>query len=230
MSAPATPGTAWANRITGAGTAAPDQLLANPRNPRRHSGTQQEAMKAVLERVGWVTDVIVNTTTGHVVDGHMRVELAMRAGIPEIPVKYVSLSEAEEAEVLATFDPLAGLAVMDRHALADLLGDVDPAGDERLDVLMQGLERRAAPPTDTDFLSEYLDGDRDETTPRSRVEPAPNEDPGDQGRYVPLTYSVTPEERRTVLNALALAREIEDLPNSNAALVAVCAAYVAAEG
>lgn len=137
----APPSAPWANRITGSGTADPTQLLANPRNPRRHSGTQQEAMQAVLERVGWVTDVIVNQTTGHVVDGHMRVELAMRAGISEIPVKYVELTEAEEAEVLATFDPLTNLAFMDRHALAGLLEEVDTDDDDRLNVLIQGFER-----------------------------------------------------------------------------------------
>ena len=68
----------WRNRIAGSGEESPDQLLANPRNFRRHPKHQQDALRGVLAEVGWVQDVIVNRTTGHLVDGHLRVELAMR--------------------------------------------------------------------------------------------------------------------------------------------------------
>jgi hypothetical protein len=55
----------------------PDQLLANPRNWRIHPKAQQEALAAVLDQVGWVQDIIVNQRTGHVVDGHARIALAI---------------------------------------------------------------------------------------------------------------------------------------------------------
>lgn len=57
---------AWRNRITAHGTAAPDQLLANPRDWRIHPKAQRDALAAVLDQVGWVQDVIVNQRTGHV--------------------------------------------------------------------------------------------------------------------------------------------------------------------
>jgi hypothetical protein len=74
---------------------APDQLLANPKNFRVHPRHQQDALKGVLSEVGWVQDVIVNVRTNTVVDGHLRVMLALRHNEPTIPVKYVDLSQAE---------------------------------------------------------------------------------------------------------------------------------------
>lgn len=114
----------WQNRIIGSGTERPDQLLANPRNFRRHPREQQSALRGVLSEVGWVQDVIVNQQTGFLVDGHLRVELAMREGQTDVPVKYVDLSPDEEALVLASLDPIAALATADADALTALLADV----------------------------------------------------------------------------------------------------------
>ena len=111
----------WRNRILGAGTAAPSELVANPRNWRTHPAAQQRALAAVLDEVGWVQNVIVNKRSGFVVDGHARVALAVENGEPSIPVVWVDLSEAEEALVLASLDPLAGMATADAGKLAELL-------------------------------------------------------------------------------------------------------------
>jgi len=69
----------WSNRIVGEGQESPEQLLANPENYRRHPKEQIEALEGVLDEVGWVQRIIVNKATGHLIDGHARVELAMRA-------------------------------------------------------------------------------------------------------------------------------------------------------
>lgn len=111
----------YESRITGYGSERPEDLLANPQNWRKHPGHQQEAMAGILETVGWVNNVIVNENTGHVVDGHMRVTVAMRNGDEQVPVTYVNLTEEEERIILATYDPLSALATQDSQALADLL-------------------------------------------------------------------------------------------------------------
>jgi DNA modification methylase len=111
---------ALANRIVGSAEVAPDQLLANPQNWRIHPQAQQQALSAVLTEVGWVQQVIVNQRTGYVVDGHLRVALAISRAEPVIPVLYVDLSPEEEALVLASLDPLAGMAVTDAEMLAAL--------------------------------------------------------------------------------------------------------------
>ena len=116
--------TNWNNRIVGHGMEAPDQLLAHPGNWRIHPKHQQDALKGVLDDVGWVQNILVNKTTGHVVDGHLRVALALRHDVPEVPVLYVELSEEEESLILATLDPLSALAVADAQKLDELLQGV----------------------------------------------------------------------------------------------------------
>lgn len=118
-------GEAWRNRIVGAGIEAPDQLLASPSNWRIHPKHQQDALEAVLNEVGWVQNVIVNQRTGHVVDGHLRVSLALRRDEKEIPVVYIDVSENEEALILATIDPLSALAATDKQKLDELLREVE---------------------------------------------------------------------------------------------------------
>lgn len=116
--------TTWHNRIVGTGEERPENLLANPRNFRIHPKHQQDALSGVLDEVGWVDDVIVNRTTGHIIDGHLRVSLALRRN-EIVPVKYVDLTDHEEALILATFDPISALAIADKELLESLLNDVN---------------------------------------------------------------------------------------------------------
>jgi len=143
------------NRIIGTGEEAPDQLLANPRNWRSHPQRHQDLLGDVLEKVGWVQQVIVNQRTGHLVDGHLRVALALRRDEATIPVLYVDLDEDEEAAVLATLDPLAGLAEVDEEKLADLMRDlVKGMPDLRTQMLQlaktMGVDLTGAPTVDQD--------------------------------------------------------------------------------
>jgi DNA modification methylase len=127
---PAVPTSAWSNRITGHDVVPASSLLANPENWRTHPGEQREALRGSLDSLGWVQDVIVNTRTGHVVDGHARVEEAISRGEETpVPVVYVDLSEDEERLALAIIDPISAMAGTDTTKLAELLGliEVDDA-------------------------------------------------------------------------------------------------------
>jgi hypothetical protein len=130
--------TAWPNRILGEGEEAPDQLLANPRNWRIHPKAQQDALTGILSEVGWVQRVIVNQRTGHMIDGHARVALAISRGEPSVPVVYVDLSEDEERAVLASLDPLSAMAVPDQEQLDALLGEIS-VKDDALRAMLDGL-------------------------------------------------------------------------------------------
>lgn len=114
----------WQNRIVESGIEDASQLLANPFNARIHPQFQQQALEGVLDSVGWVQRVIVNKATGHVVDGHLRVALAITRGEP-VPVDYVELTEAEEKLILASFDYITTMAVYDREQLDALLQEVN---------------------------------------------------------------------------------------------------------
>ncbi len=108
----------WRNRIVEYGEITASELEANPRNPRVHGDQQKAAMTSVLDDVGWVAPVIVNRTTGLVVDGHMRVGLAQDG---PIPVAWVELSEAEENEMLALMDPIGSMAEINSDLLNELV-------------------------------------------------------------------------------------------------------------
>ncbi len=125
----------WQNRIVGYGEEPPENFIANPDNWRTHPRHQRQALRGLLEEVGCVQNVIVNTTTGHMIDGHLRVELALEDGQPSVPVTFVTLTEAEEAKVLATLDPLGGLAGTDQTVLNQLLDDIESSNEALLDLL-----------------------------------------------------------------------------------------------
>lgn len=123
------------NRIVGSGAEDPKLLLANPENWRTHPKSQEKALESVLETVGWVQQVIVNRTTGHLVDGHLRVELAIKRDEPTIPVIYVELSAKEERLMLATLDPISAFAESDDDTLRKLVSGCDGFGDDIDDLL-----------------------------------------------------------------------------------------------
>ena len=115
----------YKNRIVGSGEEPLDNILFNPRNWRIHPLRQQDALKGVLEDVGWVQQVIVNKRTGNLIDGHLRCQLAAREGNTTIPVVYVDVSEEEEALILSTLDPIAGMAATDKAKLDELLAGLE---------------------------------------------------------------------------------------------------------
>ncbi len=146
----------WRNRITGSGAEDPAQLLANPANWRTHPAAQRNALRGSLDVVGWVAQVMVNTVTGHVVDGHARVEEALSRGEPTVPVLYVELSPEEEALVLATLDPIGAMADRDDEKLRALLADVT-VDDAGLLALLGDLAGPKAGLTDPDDVPEPAD-------------------------------------------------------------------------
>ena len=141
-SAVAPPSTPWRSRIVGHADVAPSEIVANPANWRRHPASQRRAIRAVLADVGWVTRVIVNRTTGHLVDGHARVEEALARGEHTVPVEYVELTPDEERRVLALLDPVAGLAETDPNALGELIASIS-TGDADLAELLEALAASA---------------------------------------------------------------------------------------
>ncbi len=146
----------WKSRIVGHDTVAPQSLTAHDKNWRIHTPEQTRALAGVIGDIGYIRSVTVNRRTGRIIDGHLRVALAIQQGQEVIDVEYVDLSEAEEAEALATLDPLAGLAETDSvklQELWDLAGEHDPALDALLDVT--DAEETPEVPAEVEF-SEFI--------------------------------------------------------------------------
>lgn len=145
--------TDWTNKIVGYAEVDPDQLLAHPMNHRRHPVKQREALRASLNDLGWISPVIVNRLSGHVLDGHARIEEALTKGC-QVPVAYVELEPAKEAEALAIFDRITDLAEIDAEALDALLREV-ATGETAIQELLSDLATEAGL-TPTDWLPQGL--------------------------------------------------------------------------
>jgi DNA modification methylase len=122
-----TPSGPWRSRIVGYGEESPEQLLANPFNFRAHTALQEKALSGVLREVGIVQNVLVNRTTGHMMDGHLRAAMAISDEQPKVPITYVELTEEEEKLVLATFDPIGAMAGKDEEIFRLLVAGMDDA-------------------------------------------------------------------------------------------------------
>jgi hypothetical protein len=113
----------WPNRIVESGAANPQELAKgyNELNWRAHPETQRAALEEALDSLGWLSRVIVNKSSGHIIDGHLRVELAVLKGEALVPVDYVELTDDEEALALATLDAITEQAQPIPEKLAALL-------------------------------------------------------------------------------------------------------------
>ena len=129
------------NRIIGHGEEQVDQLLANPLNFRLHPDNQQQALAGAIDDIGFIRSVTVNQRTGRVVDGHLRVTLAARSGVESLPVEYVDLSEAEEAQALLSLDPIAAMAASDKAKLDELMRAVQ-SDDERVQAMISEIAEK----------------------------------------------------------------------------------------
>lgn len=146
------------NRIVTQTEMSPEQLLGNPRNWRRHPGAQQNAMTGVLDDVGWVQSVMMNEVTGNLIDGHMRVELALRYNEPTVPVTIVHLSEEEERLILASYDPIGTLATRDAELLSSLLDELPVQDNDALQALLDAEKHEATKLLSYDHTQTILKG------------------------------------------------------------------------
>jgi hypothetical protein len=107
------------------------------------------ALRGILEEVGYADVLIARETNDglQLIDGHLRAEMTPDQ---KVPVLVLDVDEAEADKLLASLDPVAGLAGVDEARLDSLLGDIN-AEHEGLRSLLDGLrpgspkEGRTAP-------------------------------------------------------------------------------------
>lgn len=108
---------AWANKIVEYGEADPKTLIEHPANFKIHTAFQSAVISGSLRELGWIQDITVSKRSGRILDGHLRVALALKEKQPTVPVKYVDLDEAQEHEAILLIDPTAALAEIDKDLL-----------------------------------------------------------------------------------------------------------------
>lgn len=113
-------------------------LRPNPKNWRTHPEGQQDALRGVLAEVGIADALLARELPDGslmLVDGHLRAEVDPDT---EWPVLVLDVTEAEADLLLATVDPLAGLAEADPAKVADLLAGIEASSDA-VQALLDGL-------------------------------------------------------------------------------------------
>lgn len=159
MSAPRLVSKNWRNRIISTDTVRADQLQAHEQNWRIHPKAQQAALRTLIGggAVGWIQSVIVNKRTDTrwgrnrgvetIIDGHLRVQLALTAGDETpVPVTYVDLLPAEEKLALASFDKITEMAGTDNEQYDALLAGLADLPDDLTALLVRTKQKRERNP------------------------------------------------------------------------------------
>jgi ParB-like chromosome segregation protein Spo0J len=122
------------------------ELIPSPHNWRRHPQYQQDALRGILDEVGYADAVLVRETDKglEVIDGHLRTSLD---GDQTLPVLILDVTEEEAKKLLLTHDPIAALAESNE---ADLQGLLDSLSfdSEAINEMLTNLAREADRTTD----------------------------------------------------------------------------------
>lgn len=128
----------YKNRIIGHGEKKASEFKFNPHNWKHHPQIQRDALNSILTKIGWVTGVVENLTTGNLLDGHARVAETLSRNPDElIPYTKVELTEAEEKEMLLLLDPIGSLAQTDASLFQSLAQLVQIDESALLEVLAE---------------------------------------------------------------------------------------------
>jgi len=208
------------NRIIGSGVEQVDQLLANPLNFRLHPDNQQQSLAGAIDDIGFIRSVTVNKRTGRVIDGHLRVTLALRSGVQELPVEYVDLDEAEEAQALLSLDPIAARAASDKEKLDELMRQVQ-SDDERVQAMISEIaEREGIVPVSENSWADAFSALPDE----------------DRAPFQQMTFTLHDTQAETVKEALTASKalgafvETENENSNGNALARICEMFLEANG
>src|SRR5215212_1982697 len=119
----------WQNRIVGHEAVDPLTLRAHAKNIRTHASAQRRLLESALDELGHVGAIVVSQRTRRVLNGHLRVELAIGRDEPTIPVTWIDVDEAEELVVLAFFDQIGEGAEIDAAKLKHTFSQVTAGSD-----------------------------------------------------------------------------------------------------
>lgn len=138
---------AWRLRVTRHELLDPRSLIEHPDNWRAHPDAQKDVMIGAIREIGFVGEVYVSELSGRILDGHMRVALAIKEGQHEIPVGWVDCAdEAEEDRILASYDPIGTLAELDAERFGRVLSRSEIDDDPLRDMLRGLLPSPELPP------------------------------------------------------------------------------------
>jgi DNA modification methylase len=121
------------------------ELLANPKNWRRHPKSQQDAIGEMLGKIGYADALLARDTPDGLmlIDGHLRAETTPDA---VVPVLILDVNDEEADLILTTLDPLASMAETDSNNLESLLAQTEIESKELRELLESLLDKHEIEP------------------------------------------------------------------------------------
>lgn len=104
-----------------------DELKPAPYNPRRAlkpGDSAYEKLAASVREFGLVEPLIWNEITGHIVGGHLRLQILRQLGIESVPVSVVRLSLPREKSLNVVLNNREAQSTFDPQKLAQLLREL----------------------------------------------------------------------------------------------------------
>jgi DNA modification methylase len=129
------------NRIKGHRRVRAGDLLPHELNFRRHPDSQKEALRGVYAEIGFARSLLAfELPDGRLklIDGHLRQDIDPNM---VVDVEILDVTPEEAKVLLATMDPLAGLAENSKAELETLLKQLEPQ-NEALKKMLEGLAQQ----------------------------------------------------------------------------------------
>lgn len=116
------------SRVIGLINIKASEIKANKKNYRRHPKGQIAILRKMIEKIGYIAPILVVKENDEyiIVDGHLRTGIAEDS---EIPAVLLDLNPQEVEEALATLDPIAQMAKVDRDILEGIIKEVSLPSD-----------------------------------------------------------------------------------------------------
>ncbi|MEI7646638.1 MAG: hypothetical protein WCJ55_20385, partial [Chloroflexales bacterium] len=178
----------WQNLISHRTNVDPLELLPQEHNFRMHAMNQRQVTIASLNELGHVGDVIVNVRSGKIVNGHLRVELAIAENQRTVPVTYLDCDLATEQIILAFFDAVGAKAITDAERLRATLGQITTTS-QHLQASLDDWVLSFTPTKGTGRDSEELDEPEEDFLDAPVLGTAPSASPA--ARSAPLVEEAT---------------------------------------
>lgn len=98
-----------------------DGLKPHPRNPRQGD---VGAIYTQIDQHGFYGAIVAQRSTGYILAGNHRYQAALHAGMQQIPVAWLDVSDREALEILLSDNRTADLATYDDNELAAILKEL----------------------------------------------------------------------------------------------------------
>lgn len=181
------------------------ELRPHPKNPRQHD---QATIDEAIRELGFNGAILVQTSTGFILDGHGRVEALRKQGAVSVPAFMLDVNDLQAEKIMLARNRVGERSGYDEDLLAELLTSFTDADD----LLGTGFTVDDV----DDLLGSYEEHEDEPRASRER-QPAPRSDHPVGLRQVVLVY--TDEDYDQLTDAVSFVAEFADVTSISAAIL-----------